>query len=83
MKEIYNIEEAAMACANNKEVTFVITSENKYDIYKFSYYQIKHKSRKEFKHISYQKEKDLLYYFLRFCSTISFGKYTLTYDYKE
>ena len=82
MSVIYDIEEAAIACARGEEVTFAITKANKYSLCKFSYFQIKHKTRKEFRHISYQKEKDLLYYFLRCCATISFGKYKLTYDFE-
>lgn len=83
MKIIYDIEEAAIACAQGQELTFAITKKNKYSLCAFSYYQIKHKTCKEFNHISYQKEKDLFYYFLRCCAKLSFGKYTLSYDFVE
>jgi len=82
MKIIYDIEETAIACKHGEEVTFAITEHNKYSLFKFSYYQLKHKTAKEFNHISYQKDKDLLYYFLRSCAKLSFDNYTLTYDYK-
>ena len=83
MRMLYNIEEAAIASAKAEEIIFVLTQENKYSLFAFSYYQLKHKTTKEFKHISYQKKKDLLYFFLRCCATISFGKYTLSYDYVD
>lgn len=79
---LYDIEEATKACANGEDVTFAITDKNRWSIFSFSYYQIKHKTTKEFTHISYQKNKDLLYYLLLLCSKISFGKYQLSYDYK-
>jgi len=82
MKTIYDIEEATIACKNGEAVIYAITQENKYSLFKLCYYQLKHKTTKEFHHISYRKEKDLLYYFLRCCATLSFDKYTLTYDYK-
>ena len=82
MKKIYNIEEAVKATANDEEITFVVTDETKYDILKVVYYQIKHKTNKEFKHISYEKNKDIIFYILKFFSIISFGIYKLTYDKK-
>ena len=82
MKVIYDIEEAAIACKHGEEVVFAITDKNKYSLFSFSYYQLKHKTTKEFNHISYQKEKDLLFYFLRCCAKLSFDNYTLTYDHK-
>jgi len=80
MRIIYDIEEAAVACKDGEDVVFAVTEHNKYTLFKFSYYQLKHKTTKEFNHISYQKEKDLLYYFLRCCAKLSFDTYTLTYD---
>jgi len=82
MKTLYDIEEVTKACANDEEVIFAINSKNRYSIFLFTFYQYKYKTNKEFKHISYQKSKDLLYYFLRLVSKISLGYYKLTYDYK-
>lgn len=81
MKIIYDIEEVAIACKHDEEVVFAVTDDNKYSLFKFGYYQLKHKTTKEFNHISYQKKKDLLYYLLHCYARLSFGKYTLTYDY--
>lgn len=82
MREVDNINEAAKACANDEDITFVINKKNKYKILLFAFYQIKHKTNKEFRHISYRKQKDLFYYILRFFSKISFGYYKLSFDYK-
>lgn len=82
MREVYDINEAAKACANGEDITFVINKENKYAILLFAFYQVKHKTNKEFRHISYRKSKDLLYYILRFFSKISFGYYRLSFDYE-
>lgn len=78
-----DIEEIAKAGARGEETTFVITKKNKYTIALFCYYQVKHKTLKEFKHISYQKPKDLFYYFLKTVSKLSFGEYHISYDYSE
>lgn len=80
MQYTKDIEEAAKKCATGEKIVFVITNENKYTLLKFSYYQLKYKTLREFNHISYQKEKDLFYYFLLCCAKLSFGKYKLTYD---
>lgn len=82
MRKIYDINQAAKACANDEDIIFVITKKNKYSILKFGFLQYKYHTNKEFKHISYEKPKDLFYYFLRFISKISFGHYKLTYGYK-
>lgn len=75
-----SIEEAAIRSANDEEVCFVLTKENKYTLFAFCYYQLKHKTLKEFNCIIYAKERDILYYLLRFVSRINAKKYTLTYD---
>lgn len=75
-----SIEEAAIRSANDEEVCFVLTKENKYTLFTFCYYQLKHKTLKEFNCIIYAKERDILYYLLRFVSRINAKKYTLTYD---
>jgi hypothetical protein len=82
MKIIYDIEEVAIACKNDEEVVFAVIENNKYSLFKFGYYQLKHRTTKEFNHVSYQKKKDLLYYLLFCYARLSFGKYTLTYEYK-
>jgi hypothetical protein len=82
MKYYYDIKEVTKACSRGEEPTFAINEKNKYSLFLFTFYQYKYKTNKEFKHISYQKEKDLLYYFLRLVSKISLGYYKLTYDYK-
>lgn len=81
MKEVFDIEEAAKLCAKGEDITFVITNNNRYAILFFAFYQFKHKTNKEFKHISYRKSKDTLYYILKGFAKISFGYYKLTYDY--
>ena len=75
-----SIEEAAIESANDKEVCFVLTKQNKYTLFTFCYYQIKHKTMKEFNCIVYAKEKDILYYLLRFVVIINSKKYTLIHD---
>ncbi|WP_321467760.1 hypothetical protein [Halarcobacter sp.] len=80
-KTLYDIKEVTKACSKGETVSFAITSKNKYSLFLFTYYQYKYNTNKEFKHISYQKPKDLLFYFLKLVSKISFGYYKLTYDY--
>lgn len=82
MRVIYDIDEAAKACANGEDIIFAINKENKYSILKFGFLQYKYHTNKEFKHISYEKDKDFFYYFLRFISKISFGHYKLTHNKK-
>lgn len=78
-----NIEEAVIHSKEGKDVSFVITSENKYSLFKVCYYEIKHRTRSEFRTIIYKKKKDILYYMLRFVDIITFGHYTLIYAYEE
>lgn len=75
-----SIEEAAIHSANDQEVCFVLTKENKYTLFSFCYYQLKHKTLKEFNCIIYAKERDILYYLLRFVGRINSKKYTLVHD---
>lgn len=76
-----NIEEIVKACKRGEEATFIINKENKYTITFFCYYQLKYKTLKEYKNISYQKPRDLFYYFLKTVSKLSFGEYHISYDY--
>lgn len=78
-----NIEEAAMACSKDEKVTFVINQNNRCRIFLFSIYQLKYRTLKVFKHISFQREKDTFYWLLKMVAILSFGTYTLTYDFKE
>lgn len=78
-----NIEEAVIRSKEGKNVSFVITSNNKYSLFKVCYYEIIHRTRSEFRTIIYKKKKDLLYYMLRFVHIITFGHYTLVYEYEE
>jgi len=78
-----DIEEAVIKSKEGKNVSFVITPTNKYSLFKVCYYEIKHCTRSEFRTIIYQKEKDLLYYMLKFVHIITFGHYNLVYDYKK
>lgn len=82
MRKIYDINEAAKACANGEDITFAINDKNKYAVLLFGFYQYKYHTNKEFKHISYEKSKDIFYYVLLSISKISLGHYKLTYDYK-
>ncbi|WP_295421982.1 hypothetical protein [Sulfurovum sp.] len=78
-----NIEEAVIHSKEGKDVAFVITSTNKYSLFKVCYYEIKHRTRSEFRTIVYNKKKDLLYYMLRFVHIITFGHYNLVYEYDD
>lgn len=78
-----NIEEAVMNSKEGKDVAFIITSANKYSLFKVCYYEIKHCTRSEFRTIVYNKNKDLLYYMLRFVHIITFGHYNLVYEYDD
>lgn len=78
-----NIEEAVINSKEGKDVAFVITSENKYSLFKVCYYEVKYRTRSEFRTIIYKKKKDLLYYMLRIVHLITFGHYTLIYEYEE
>lgn len=78
-----NIEEAVMNSKEGEDVAFVITSNNKYSLFKVCYYEIKHRTRSEFRTIVYNKKKDLLYYMLRFVHIITFGHYNLVYEYDD
>lgn len=75
-----NIETAAVAAKRGEEVCFVLTKENKWSLFTFCYYQLKHKTLQEFNCIIYNKQKDLLYYLLRFVTIINSKKYTLLYE---
>lgn len=75
-----NIEIATIKSAKNKEVCFVLTRKNKYKLFTFWYYQIKHKTLKEFHCILYAKNRDMLYFILRLVAIISAKKYTLIYN---
>jgi hypothetical protein len=75
-----NIEEAALWAKRGEEVCFVLTKENKWSLFTFCYYQLKHKTLKEFDCIIYNKPKNLLYYLLRFVTLINSKKYTLRYE---
>jgi hypothetical protein len=78
-----DIKQAALLCSRGERVTFVITKENKWSLFSFCFYQYKFRTLKDFKHISYQKEKDGLYWFLKAVAVVSFGTYTLSYDFKR
>lgn len=82
MRKIYDINEAAKACSNGEDITFAINHKNKYAVLLFGFYQYKYHTNKEFKHISYEKPKDIFYYILLSISKVSLGHYKLTYDYK-
>lgn len=75
-----NIEEAAIMSAKNEKVCFVLTKKNKYTLFTFCYYQMKHKTLKEFNCIVYAKNKDILYHVLKFVAFLNSKKYTLIYD---
>ena len=75
-----DIEAAAIAAKRDEEVCFVLTKENKWSLFAFCYYQLKHRTLKEFNCIVYNKQKDTLYYLLRFVARINSKKYTLLYD---
>ena len=78
-----SVEEAVINSKTNKDVEFVITSENKWSLFKVCYYEMKHRTPCEFRTIVYKKKIDLLYYLLRFVDTITFGHYHLIYEYEE
>lgn len=78
-----NIEEAVINSKEGEEVSFIITSENKYSLFKVCYYEVKHRTRSEFRTIIYKKKKDLLYYMLRFVHIITFGHYNLIFENQE
>lgn len=78
-----DIEEAALACSKDEKVTFVINQNNKWHIFLFCVYQIKYKTLKDFQHISFEKEKDGLYWLLKTVAFLSFGTYKLTYNYDK
>lgn len=74
-----NIEEACILANRGEDVIFRITEANRYSLFKLCYYQLKHKTTKEFKTIEYAKPKDWLYYALLLASRLSFGHYTITH----
>lgn len=80
MKRLKSIEETAIACARGEEVCFVLTDENWRSMFTFCYYQLKYKTRNDFRCIVYQRPKGLLYYFLRLISIIFAWRYTLIYE---
>ncbi|CAA6823380.1 MAG: Unknown protein [uncultured Sulfurovum sp.] len=77
-----NVEQAVIHSKKGKDVSFVITPKNKYSLFKVCYYELKHRTRSEFRTIIYQKKKDLLYYMLRGVHLLTFGHYTLVYEYE-
>jgi hypothetical protein len=82
MQIITNLEEAIIRSSQGEIVCWAIDKKNKKDILKICYYQLKYRAKDEFKCIYYQKNKDILYYWLKFVSIISFGHYQVIYDYR-
>lgn len=80
MVKTTSIEEAAILSAKGEEVCFVLTKHNKWTLFTFCYYQLKHRTLKEFNCIIYKKNKDILYYLLRFVVLINSKKYSLVYE---
>lgn len=74
-----DIEVATILANEGKEVVFKITRYNRYDLFKLCYYQLKHRSIKEFRTIEYAKSKDWLYFALLLASKLSFGYYKITH----
>lgn len=79
MRITTDIEEATILANSGEEVTFRITDSNRYTLFKLCYYQLKHKTLREFKTIEYAKSKDWLYYMLLLASKLSFGHYKIRY----
>lgn len=75
-----NIEDAAIHCKAGEEVCFVVTDRNRFTLFQFCYFQLKHKTLKEFHCISYRKDKDWLYYLLRGVEKLNGGNYKLRYE---
>jgi hypothetical protein len=75
-----NIEDAAIHCKAGEEVCFILTDRNRFTLFQFCYFQLKHKTLREFHCIVYRKEKDILYYLLRFVAKLNCGKYELRYE---
>lgn len=75
-----DIETAAIAASRDADVCFVITKQNKWTLFAFCYYQLKHRTIKEFNCIIYNKEKDILYYILKFVVLLNSKKYKLLYE---
>jgi len=80
MQIVESIEEAVRRSAEDEDICWAVTPNNRLDIFKICYYQAKYRAKKEFKCIYYQKSKDLLYYWLRLVSWLSFGHYKVIYD---
>lgn len=74
------IEETAILSKEGKDVGFVLNAQNKWTLFTFCYYQLKHKTLKEFNCIIYAKDKDILYYVLKFVAKINSKKYTLKHE---
>lgn len=77
IKIVYDIEEAAKMLSNGENIAFGINDKNKSSFFSFFYYQIKHKTNKEFKIIYYETEKDALYFMISLVAKMSFGRYKL------
>ncbi len=82
MIQTYNIEYCAYLCSKKEKVTFVITKDNEMSLFLFCYYQWKYKTTRDFKTIIFKKQKDILYYFLKFISILSFNYYKIHYAYE-
>lgn len=77
-----NIEYCAYLCSKKENVAFVITRYNEMSLFLFCYYQLKYKTMRDFKTIIFKKQKDFLYYFLKFISLLSFNYYKIHYRYE-
>ncbi len=75
-----DIEEAVRLSAQGEEVCFAINEHNRSGIFTVCYYELKYRTRKEFRCIRYRKTKDLLYWWLKTVSLLSFGYLTLIYE---
>jgi hypothetical protein len=72
-----DIQKAVRWLSEGKEVAYVISEKNGNQLFTFAYWQLRYRTFRSFRTIVYAKERDFLFYLLRFVSLLSLGYYTL------
>ncbi len=74
---VSNRIEEMVLIARYEKSAFLISSKNKYSVFRYCLYQAKYHTLNEFRIILYTARKSWLYYLLKVASSLSFGYYRL------
>jgi len=76
---VSNRIEEMPSIVSHKHTAILLHTKNRYSLFTFCWFQLKAKTRKEFRTILYSAPKDGLYYALKIASLLSFGYYKLIF----